>query len=158
MIWMTYGIRFQIRNGKRLENIFRRETMLHFKATKNKPFTWVWRVEDEYGAGPYSQKDDIRVKWMRGEPHSSNNGHPSPFCDFGAHEYNRVKLNTGCRNSSCRFGFISLKQYYKWFSKAERKRLAQIGFKLRRRRASVVYRSDYQCMFMPFSSKIKSGP
>lgn len=125
--------------------------MLHFKATKRKPYIWVWRVEDENGEGPYRNGNGDLWDYEDGH-HTSYNGHPLPSEEFPAKDLKRIHYYDS--NHNFKFGFVSIRQYHKWFNKAERNRQAQVGIKLRRKRAEMVVRSSSQCMYVPYQPPI----
>jgi hypothetical protein len=81
--------------------------------------------------------------------HMTSNGHPTPEDDFKMGELKLVGFDLWDHDQPCRFGFLSLQQYRKWFSEAERRELAQAGLKLRRKKAAVVIRSQFQCVYVP---------
>jgi len=129
--------------------------MIHFRPTKRKPFTWVWRVEDEQGRGPY--KFGNSSKWgYDSYSHTYDNGHPTIRMDFKERDLSAVRFDDG-DTPECICGFVSLAQYRKWFDENERKRLAKAGFKIRRRRAAMAIRSVYQCLFIPYQPPKKKN-
>ena len=132
--------------------------MLYFRATKEKPFKWVWRAESEDGRGPY--RNGNPVLWQRTE-HNCDNGHPTPQWDFttqelnaiGYYEYVNTERFSGYR---FKFGFTSIRQYEKWFSQSERRRMLKAGIKLRRKKAAKAVASRYQCIYIPYDPNDKS--
>jgi hypothetical protein len=124
--------------------------MIHFMPTKRKPFTWVWRVENDDGQGPYRKGNSD--KWNYEEySHSASNGHPTASKDFTENEMRRVSYYLYQEEKSkALFGFTSIQQYKKWFNKSERKRIAEVGFKLHRKKASKAIRSEFQCLYLPY--------
>ena len=99
-------------------------------------FVRIFRIESPEGEGPYQRSflfgvdedDFLRYKWETGYrmPHSINERTPSVLKDIGRSRVNRFFKHSSDFNC----GFNSLSQLKKWFTKAERKNLSEMGFQI----------------------------
>ena len=83
---------------------------------------YVWRVENEYGNGPYetlstNNKEYFGINW-----HCSETGQPVPQEEFPYIEYEDCFL----------YGFKTINQAYNWFSEEELSKLELYGYFLKR--------------------------
>lgn len=98
----------------------------------------IYRVQDDSGRGPY--RPGTSHRWKDND-HDARN--PTFFTEFGIGVVDDRKPGEamGC-------AFLSLGQFYTWFSPAERTRLRLIGYRLCRMTADrIVAKSDRQVVF-----------
>ena len=103
----------------------------------------VYRLENIDKDGPYVTLGDY---WQSCE-HCSETGRPGPIVDFGkgwsTTAYKQCKSN----ERYC-FGFSSIKQYWNWFDKKERRILYSNGFYLVKiENVTIIFESIFQTIF-----------
>jgi hypothetical protein len=101
---------------------------------------WVWRVENDDGFGPYSN----RATWSETRPIlCSHQGdyvnHPTPYTDS---EIGRIPEP----QESC--GFISEEQMRQWFTEDELKKLAELGFQVKQVQGTITAIGKKQVLFI----------
>jgi len=108
----------------------------------------VYRVQNQYGEGPYTARDLTDVQL----PKASFSKRPVPGDDFDPHEFNQNEPD-----AELRFAFESPQHAQKWFGKDTLKRLDGRGFSVSPVKATRVYRgnSGLQVIFAPHPSETK---
>lgn len=108
----------------------------------------VWRVENEYGEGPYHSSEGLRtMKQWQERPHTPENGCPGPYEDGFTEKAIDMMIR---RKVSC--GFRSERQLKDWFTPFELTMLATFGFKPKKVLAKKVFLGRHQIMFVRASS------
>lgn len=99
----------------------------------------VFRVEDSNGKGPYGGKEHT---WNKGEPHSTDNGRPSPMSDLVPYQL------LGYGDDMFVFGFSSMQKLLAWFTTNNLEELYKMGFSIKLYRVpDYVFESDTQVVF-----------
>jgi len=117
----------------------------------------VWRVENEHGEGPYTTADDAAMDIL--DRHGGEQ--PDPFIDFKPAELRKLpKEGMLSSKQNYLFGFEKPEHAEAWFGKEGLAHLASIGYPLRQRPASEVYRSQSgkQVFFKPHVRALKAEP
>lgn len=96
---------------------------------------YVYRVEDMLGRGPYVGVQ-YQSTWADGD-HNNGVDHPSPV-EEGIPDRDRGERICG---------FMSLNHLQRWFSATELRRLAALGYHLRRVKAVDLTATERQCVF-----------
>lgn len=96
----------------------------------------VYRVQDRHGRGPYNAPD--APKWVL--RHNGDPRRPGPWSDKKLARYGNIKDDDF-------FGFASVNQLLKWFTKTELKLLHHAGFNVVRIDGEIVARSSHQVLF-----------
>jgi hypothetical protein len=83
--------------------------------------TWVYRVQDHEGRGPY--RPGLSVRWLDPTREGKGGETPDVFSEFGIVWMGKILSGqaAGC-------AFRSLDQLTSWFSKSELRRLYRLGF------------------------------
>lgn len=100
-------------------------------------YTWVWRVENENGYGPYN-RNGVGYDAIH-EGHTFSSDH-----DRERHPY-IYEWTPGFR-----FGFATKRQLNRWFNKQERAKLLQLWYKIHKRKAAIVEYYSRQIQFKPY--------
>lgn len=110
--------------------------------------TFVYRVQNEFGEGPYRglYGESSADVWADGVVHDIENGRPSPL-DTSLRDVVE-RLNRDQEIGSWRFGFLSLQSLRRWFTPQELENLDSLGFYVYKMKTKEVYNDKYQCMFL----------
>lgn len=139
------------------------EKVLKFRASKESPYTHIYRIEDKNGRGPYTSRGfDFNLEWQD-KYHGDQYNTPGPAFDPGFHDderallespvtkdYERIRENYGESPEEIKFGFYDQNQINKWFTPNELKVLQNKGFRVVKRKARRVWDSGKQVMFEPY--------
>ena len=109
----------------------------------------VYRVEHEKtGEGPYAKKG-AKKQWEDGRPHDLEHGRPTPFVDSNKNMQEFARNSFHIMLFDYVFGFTTMAQYRKWFSKEERIKLKKNGFIVKKYKIKkrFIIVGDQQCMF-----------
>ena len=152
---------------------FRREKTRVFLSSPERPYTKVYRVENDAGDGPFRRvpTDDNGSPWTRGPWANScwygrkgrscimTLGPDDTFDDetlirfnfFGNWEYHEDEGTTyHMYRNKFLYAFENRQQVKLWFSRRDLKVMRKFGFRIRPRKASIVLYSPVQCAFIPY--------
>lgn len=105
----------------------------------------VWRIEDKYGQGVF--RSDYSPTWI---DNTDIDDMPTPFEDTELMEKVGFRPDSpSCVVNEYSFGFKSVDQMLKWFSKEQLKALSELGFNINIYMVDDEHShsSDYQAMF-----------
>jgi hypothetical protein len=122
-----------------------------FDATPEKPFMYVWRMEDAQGRGPYRDQESWTNEFHGSAWDKNPTKHPEPNNDKG---FDRKDLDTlNGLWGDVLFGFQNESDIARWFTPEELVSLEKAGFKAKKVKAKEVWGSGKQVFFMPYDEE-----
>lgn len=103
----------------------------------------VWRVQNQFGRGPYSLREEWKTK-----DHGKSPNTPVPKNDKGFTRKDKEHINT---RTDVFFGFETEAQLRKWFDPEELEKLDELGFAPVKVKAEKVWSSGTQVVFIPYN-------
>ena len=94
-----------------------------------------WRVQNASGVGPYQGVGSR--SWCDSWEKHCDDDHPDPSSCWQNQWLNYYSYRP--TNKLVKFGFVSEEQAHRWFSPAELKRLASLGFTLQKVEGELVF-------------------
>lgn len=104
--------------------------------------TYVWRVENCEGVGPYARQG-LHHLWQECD-HTEDTGRPGPYQD----SFDINWLHKILDKKEYIFGFKSLEQLRNWFSDKELMNLAELGYEPKQILAKEIHEGEKQVIFV----------
>ena len=107
---------------------------------------YFYRVEKNL-VGPYFRKDIKDTDWMSGDHRWPTDKSCRPSIRNEVDNLENILYLNGLKIKDCCFGFATLSQLQAWFRPEELRKLAKLGFSIRRVKGRIVAKSSTQVLF-----------